>query len=81
MLNIFDFFLFFFVFFFLFLWFFGTSFKVTKVNTKCYQGYYWTPKIAKNGPTQHNKLFVLHEGQKKPWPKVKALRRARSRPE
>ena len=40
-LNFFGFFLIFFRFF----WFFGISFKVTKVTTKCYQGYYWTPKI------------------------------------
>jgi hypothetical protein len=38
-----------------FCWFFGISFKVTKVTTKSYQGYYWTPKIAKNWPKQHNK--------------------------
>ena len=37
--------------------FFGIPFKVTKVTTKSYQGYYWTPKIVKNGPKQHNKLF------------------------
>ena len=37
--------------------FFGILFKVTKVTTKSYQGTYWTPKIAKNGPKQHNKLF------------------------
>ena len=40
-----------------------------------YIGYYWTKKIAKNGPKQHNKLFLLPEGQKKPRPKAKALRR------
>ena len=26
--------------------FFGIFFKVTKVTTKSYQGYYWTPKMA-----------------------------------
>ena len=31
---------------------FFVSFKVTKVTTKCYHGYYWKPKIAKNGPKQ-----------------------------
>ena len=37
--------------------FFGIPFKVTKVTTKSYQCYYWTPKNAKkNGPKQHNKL-------------------------
>ena len=37
--------------------FFFIPFKVTKVTIKIYQGNYWTPKIAKNGPKQHNKLF------------------------
>ena len=53
---------------------FGILFKVTKVTTKCYQGYYWTPEIAKNGPKQHNKLFffaqraknALNEGRRPP---------------
>ena len=48
--------------FFLFVWFFfglfGISFKVTMVTTKFYQGYYWTPQIAKNGPKK-----VLAEGR------------------
>ena len=39
-------------------------FKVTKVLTKIYHGYYWAPKNAKNGPKQHNKLFFWPEGQK-----------------
>ena len=56
--------------------YFFFSFKVTKVTTKCYRGYYWTPKIAKNGPKQHKKLFFLAEGQKMPWPKAKAFRRS-----
>ena len=41
------------------------SFKVTKVSTKSYHGYYWTPKIAKNGPKQQQK--------KKPRPKAEAI--------
>ena len=51
-------------------------FKVTKVTTKSIQGYYWAPKIAKNGPKQHKNLFFLPEGQKKLRPKAKALRRS-----
>ena len=51
-------------FFFGFFWFFGIPFKVTKVTTKSYQGYYWTPKNAKNGPKQHNKLFFCPKGKK-----------------
>ena len=43
--------------------FVGIPFKVTKITTKSYQGYYWTPTIAKNGPKQHNKLsFLLPAG-------------------
>ena len=41
--------------------FFGIPFKVTNVTTKSYQSYYWTPKIAKNGPKQHNNLFFCLE--------------------
>ena len=41
-----------------------------------YQCYYWTPKIAKNGPKQHNNPFFLPERQKKPWLKAEALRRS-----
>ena len=37
--------------------FFEIPFKVTKVTTKNYPDYYWRPKIAKNRPKQHNKLF------------------------
>ena len=37
---------------------------VTKVTTKSYQGYYWTPKNAKNGPKQHNKPFFCPKGKK-----------------
>ena len=28
--------------------YFGIPFKVTKVTTKSYQGYYWTPKMGQN---------------------------------
>ena len=39
--------------------FFGLlGFKITKITTKIYQGYYWAPKIAKNGLKQHYKLFL-----------------------
>ena len=44
--------------------FFLVSFKDTKVTTKCYHGYYWTPKIAKNGPKQHKKLFFCPKDKK-----------------
>ena len=44
--------------------FFGILVKVTKVATKSYQGYYWTPKNAKNGPKKHNKLFFCPKGKK-----------------
>ena len=55
----------------------GIPFKVTKVTTKSYQGYYWTPKIAKNGPNSIiSSFFAL--GQKKPPPKPSTA--ARSRP-
>ena len=50
------FFFLFFDFFLNFFCFFGIPLKITKVRTKSYQGYYWAPKIAKNGPKQHNKL-------------------------
>ena len=50
--------------FFGFFWFFGIPFKVTNVTTKGYQGYYWTPKMAKNGPKHHNKLFFCPNGKK-----------------
>ena len=36
---------------------FEISFKVTKITSKSYQGYYLTPKVAKNGPKQHIKFF------------------------
>ena len=34
---------------------FGIPFKVTEVTTKSYHGYYWTPKMDKNGPKQHRR--------------------------
>ena len=43
----------------------GIPFTFTKVTTKHYQGYYWTHKLAKNGPKQQNKPFFLPKGQKK----------------
>ena len=33
-------------------------------TTKCYHGYYWTPKIAKNGPKLLKKLFFCPKGKK-----------------
>ena len=45
--------------------FFCIPFKVTKGTTKSYQGYYWAPKIAKNGPKKHNKLFLFARWAKK----------------
>jgi hypothetical protein len=63
-----DFFLFFFVY-----------LIVTKGTSKCYHGYYLTPKIAKNWPKQHKKLsFFCLKGKKKPLPKPSAG--ARNRP-
>jgi hypothetical protein len=38
--------------------------KNTEVTTKSYQGYYWTQKIAKNGPTQQKKPFFGPKGKK-----------------
>ena len=73
--NVFFYFIFFFIFFLsldlfeifwnfcIFFWFLGLTFKVTKVTTTNYQGYYWTPKIAKNCPKQHNKLFFCRKAQ------------------
>ena len=40
------------------------SHKVTKVTTKNYQGYYWKPKMDKNGPKQHNKIFFAQRAKK-----------------
>ena len=36
----------------------------SKVTTKSYQGYYWTPKIAQNWPKWHNKLFFCPKDKK-----------------
>ena len=58
--------------FFGFFWLVRIPFKVTNFTTKSYQGYYWTPEIAKNGPKQHNNLFFLPKGQKKPRQKDEA---------
>ena len=47
-------------------------YKVNKVTTKSYQGYYWTQKNAEFGPKQHNKPFfflqkkALTEGKSPP---------------
>ena len=60
--------------FFWILWFFGIPFKVNKVTTKSYQGYYWASKIAKNGPKQHKKLFFS-------WRAKKASAKGRSPPQ
>jgi hypothetical protein len=60
-----DFFKYFFLdFIWIFFWFFGIPFKVTKVTTKSYQGYYLTPKSAKVGPKQHNRLFFARKAKK-----------------
>ena len=63
-LDLFKFFRFLWIFFGIFLLFFSVPFKVTKVTTKCYHGYNWTPKIAKNGPKQHKELFFCQKGKK-----------------
>ena len=60
-------------------WFFGIRFKVTNVTNKSYQGYYWTPKIAKNEPKQHN-LFFCPKGKKSCGRRPKPSAGARSRP-
>ena len=62
------------VFFWVCIVFFLVSFKVTKVTTKYYHGYYWTPKIAKNGPKQHKKALFLPKGKK--IASAKALRKS-----
>ena len=46
-----------------FLW---ILFKVTRVTTKRYGGYYCTPKIAGNKHIQREQLFFGPEGKKKP---------------
>ena len=56
--------------FWIFFGFFLIPFKVTKVTSKSYQGYYWAPKIVKNEPKQHKKLFCfVQRAKKKPRPK------------
>ena len=67
-------------FFFGFFCFYGIPFKVTKVTTKSYQGYYWAPKIVKNGSKQHNKLFFCPKGKKSLGQRPKPSAGARSRP-
>ena len=57
---------FFWIFFLIFLNFFlifflAIPFKVTKGTTKSYHVYYWTQKIAKNGPKKHKGRSPLHE--------------------
>ena len=59
---------------------FLVSFKVTKVTTKCYHSYYWTPEIAKNGAKQHKKPFFCPKGKKSPGQRPKPSTGARSRP-
>ena len=63
-LGFFEIFCIFLVFVFGFFCLFFVPFKVTNVTTKCYHSYYWTPKIAKNGPKQHKK--ALAEGPSPP---------------
>ena len=40
------------------------SFQSCKVTTKSYQGYSWTPQMAKNGTKQHNKLLFCPKGKR-----------------
>ena len=50
----------------------GTSwilFKVTMVTTKSYQGYYYTPKLAKSWPKQQNKISE----EARSWPAQRAV--------
>ena len=42
-----------------------------RVQPMCYKGYYWTPKMAKNWPKQHNEIFFCPKGKK-----AEALRRS-----
>ena len=56
--------------------FFRIPFKVTKVTTKSFQGYYWAPKIAKVGQNSIISSLYLPKGQKKGL--VEALRIRRS---
>ena len=63
-----------------FFWIFFFLVIVTNVTTKSYQGYYWTPKIAKNGPKQYNKLFFCPKGKKSLGRRPKPSAGARSKP-
>ena len=67
--NFLDFFVFFLHFFVFFL-----------VTTKCYHGYYSTPKIANNEPKHHKKLFFCPKGKKNLARRPKPSAGARSRP-
>ena len=60
--------------------FFGIPFKVTKVTTKSYQGYYWAPKLAKNGPKQHIIKLSFFAPKKSLGQRPKPSAGARSRP-
>ena len=44
--------------------FLGFLSKLLRLHYKTYQGYYWRPRIAKNGATQHNKRFFCPKGKK-----------------
>ena len=39
--------------------------KIGYGQTSSYQGYYWTPKMAYNGPKKHNKRFFFAQMAKK----------------
>ena len=68
-------------FFWIFVLFLGIPFKITKVTTKSYQGYYWAPKTTKNGPKQHNKLsFFAWRAKKASTEGLNPSAGARSRP-
>ena len=36
-------------------------YNITKVTTKSFQGYYWKPKIAKNGQKHHIRVFFARK--------------------
>ena len=50
--------------FFWIVFFWGIPFIVTNVTTKSYQEYYWTQKMAKNGPKQPNNPFFCPKVKK-----------------
>ena len=58
--NFFDFLQFFWDFF----WLFGIHLKITKVTTKRYQGYYWTPTNAKMGQNSMISSFFAQRAKK-----------------